>query len=203
MAAASPLLGALGPIGVLIGIGLVVKAIADSNDEEREKRTALEQYWLRRREQARGAVLGAARRIQNVAGLQSLPPFVEAPGTRNAWVLGEVVYYDPDWIMELLEDHCNDRTCNTSVVVGLVAHELGHWVYGDTYDFATHSWRKEYRADAWAAKVLAALGIPASHFRCVIEVLDPNGGRSHPPGPYRAEHIRVVYLRALGYRVAA
>ncbi|MDP2313809.1 MAG: hypothetical protein Q8P41_12950 [Pseudomonadota bacterium] len=200
---ATPALGLLGPFGIALGAVLLLKAADDAANERRRKQAALDAYWTRRRQRAHEAVLGIAKRIKALANLHSLPPFVQRPGSRNAWVQHGIISYDPDWIMELLETYCSDTECNTSVVVGIIAHELGHWIHGDDCDIQTHPWHMEYRADGWAAWVLASMGIASSHFECVLATIDRHGGPNHPPGPARARRIRVLYWRWLGYEVAA
>lgn len=62
-----------------------------------------------------------------------------------------VVYYDPDWLKSYTEG-------NEWVLVGVLAHEVGHLLYEHRPDDGMPSLRREYEADFFVGQAVASLG---------------------------------------------
>lgn len=158
---------------------------------------------LRDDRERRGRALAARlyRRIQGLVG-RRLPRLVAVPDLRNAqvrhtWDHGDIIEYDPIWFGELADTYCDDQVCNTSVVMGILAHEVGHWLHHHTTDRWTHPHDQEWDADDVAGQILAHGGVTAEHFACVLEVLARRGSPTHPAGWTRGSVIRDAYWRVV------
>lgn len=142
-------------------------------------------------------------------GVSKVPSLVARSDIENAASDGKNVLYNPRWMWAKMQQYCDDKVCETAVVLGIMAHELGHHVKQHVFD-DKHSHDKEFEADCFAARVLARAGIEPEKFICVLEeftrVCDRTG--SHPCGQERRQMIERCYqqerarIRAKKQRVA-
>lgn len=79
------------------------------------------------------------------------------------------------------------------MLLGVLAHELAHHVFGDAGAPAEHRYAIELRADRWAAIALARLGIPSHDFERVIWSISSH--YSGTPTGYPSRATRVTAIR--------
>jgi hypothetical protein len=109
-----------------------------------------------------------------------------------------VVVINVSWFKQMLDFYCNDDVCVQSVLLGILAHELGHALTTNIdRSTAAGRWRSELAADWHAGRALASLGLPCDDLEHVIAHLSSHGSDTHPPGHQRAEAIRQGYWRGL------
>lgn len=131
------------------------------------------------------------------------PPLVMTTYVDNAASDGFRVLVNPEWMRDILDKHCDDEACQHSVVLGVLAHEMAHHVAGDALSAALHPHAKELRADYLAGQVLAAEGVSANQFACVIHDIARVGTRTHPAGAVRAQTIGAGYQAQMWHQMAA
>jgi hypothetical protein len=140
-------------------------------------------------------VHGAFLRACAVLGVT--PPILRADFSVAAFQARPgIVEFNPDWAERLVGQYCNTMVCEVSVLVGILAHELGHVFFGvKGYDLsqcqANHD--GELRADAVAGWVLAKLNFPRHHLELVLGELSKEASCTHPEKDFRVAAIRHGY----------
>lgn len=120
-----------------------------------------------------------------------LSPLYVAEGIRNAQSDGFSVAYNPRWFRTMLAP-CPDAACRETIVLGIMAHELGHLYDADRSD--NRFVREEY-ADMVAGMVLAYAGRPLAPMMGLIDRLPPSP--NHPIKPVRRRRVRQGYVYGL------
>jgi hypothetical protein len=157
--------------------------------------------FLRHSAQARAdALLHAAARnmLESIAAVMGcqVPPLRLSRAVMNAQADGVGVTVNPDWLHTQMTSICSDVRCHHDLLVGILAHELAHLVYGDVH---APPWDKraiELRADQFAGMALARLGVSPDAFSTVIGQLsthysdDPT---AYPDGADRIDAIESGY----------
>lgn len=137
---------------------------------------------------------GQARRAARILGIGS-PSLVESSTAVNAEVRADDrIHVNPVWVMQTLGAHGCSSGCQTAMVLGVAAHELGHLVArhsdgGRPYDRALE-------ADRVAGWVLGRANIPAEDFALVLDDLCRRATPLHPPSSARRRAIRQGYRQA-------
>lgn len=125
------------------------------------------------------------------------PRLVATGAVPNAASNGIAILYNRDWVGAVLRRHCNDCECRVSVVLGFLAHELGHHVLEHARDPLTPSWDKELAADHVSGLVLARAGVNGEDFERLLAELSAYASHTHPPAHLRSDSLRRGYARAV------
>lgn len=99
------------------------------------------------------------------------------------------------WLESVVRRHCDDVHCAGSILVGVAAHELAHYVMRDPGNTAVPppvSRAIELRADFVAGWMLARLGLDAGHFGRVLQELATTCD-THPTWPSRVDALHMGY----------
>lgn len=131
-------------------------------------------------QQLHSLVLGQLRRAAALLDMKRVPPLVATPAVPNAASDGVRIYYNPSWVQQVLNAHCNDCECRITVVLGVMAHELGHHVNGDARRLDRLPHDKELIADFLAGFALARAGVSAEDFGRVLYEISGYGCCTHP-----------------------
>lgn len=115
------------------------------------------------------------------------------------WAVRHDIYFNPAWTLDVLRRHCRNSSCANAILHGVVAHEFGHVLFGDSgygprCDLNHHS---ELRADAVAGWALANLGFEASHFDMLLQELAAEVTCTHPQATARSTALWDGYQSAL------
>ncbi len=165
------LLGGVGILGALL-----LDGVSNANDQRAKKDQQLAE-GLRR----------LLARVTAALGVDA-PPLVLTAAVENAASDGFQILVNPMWARATLTEFCADRACNNAVMIGVLAHEVGHHVEGDA--LINEPWSKrdrELRADGYAGEALALLGVPHVHFARVLAAIS----RHHSGGsPFAYPHAR-------------
>lgn len=145
-------------------------------------------------------ILNMARaQLQQAARLLGVPvPPLQLQRDGNASSDGRVIRVNPAFFRQLLASFCNERLCQIAIVLGIMAHELGHHILrhaedGDRSVDAAHE--RELDADAVAGRVLALAQVPPDDLGRVLEHLGRYHSDTHPHGSLRVERVRAEYER--------
>lgn len=138
-----------------------------------------------------------------------------SPGLRNAMALqcptkdgpDARIFYDPFMFAEI-----DVRLNNEMALIGLLAHEIGHFVDilekqknpKSTYQFGhTYAWSKELRADRHAGYVLAKLGAVPKDVEALQRYMFSWGTFSHPDAIKRISAMFRGYKEGGGTKVSS
>lgn len=180
--------------GVVIGTGA---AIAGG--------VALFKWLLGESEEAARARRHITARVNlacRILGISALPVMADDGVPNVAYRRGTIVY-NRTWVIATLGRHCTDGSCQDQVILGIVAHEVGHHLYAQRVASGGHPHAAELWADDVAGRVLAAAGRGVTDFETVIRSESPVATPTHPDGWLRVVAIRRGYEaiagRCLGY----
>lgn len=137
--------------------------------------------------------------IVKVVGLQ--PNFdVLAGAVSNAVALFDrptgkrYIVYSEAWLQTFLAATRNKRWAG----VGLLAHEIGHHLNGDSLDGIGSQPPRELKADYFAGFVIGRMGGGAQDAQACFELLNEMGSATHPPRADRIEASVVGWRSAQG-----
>jgi hypothetical protein len=146
-------------------------------------------------------ILGLARsQLEQAARLLGVrAPRVELQREGNASSDGRIIRVNAAFLRGLLASFCDARLCQIAIVLGIMAHELGHHILRhaeqlDRRAQAAHI--RELEADGVAGRVLALAGVPPDDFERVLAHLGRFHSDTHPHGSLRVEQLRAEYQRA-------
>lgn len=167
----------IGPIvvgGLLFGaVGVLGALLLDSTTTANDERARKDQQLAD----------GLRRLLARVAAALQVetPPLVLSAAVANAASDGYRILVNPTWARATLAQFCADRSCNNAVMIGVLAHEVGHHVEGDALINAPWSKRdRELRADRYAGEALAVLGVPHDHFARVLWAISQHHSGGSP-----------------------
>ena len=179
------------PWGVVIGTGV---AIASG--------IALCRWLFGESEEAAQARRHITARVHlacRTLGIPALPVMADDGVPNVAYRRGTIVY-NRVWVIATLGRHCENGSCQDEVILGIVAHEIGHHLYAQRAPSGRHPHAAELWADEVAGRVLAAAGRGATDFETVIRTESPVATQTHPDGRARAAAIRRGYEAIMGWR---
>ncbi len=162
--------------GGIAAVGLILWLCSKFAPEPREKR--IREFVLQRVRRA-AAILGIAP-----------PPVVSSHAVPSAASDGSHILYNPEWVAAVLAQHCENGECDDEVVLGVVAHELGHHGLGHAFTGLARSHTNELEADFRAGQVLAAAGVGFARFAEVLRTQNPWPTQTHPTWESRVAQVQ-------------
>lgn len=141
----------------------------------------------------------ARSQMQQAAGLLGIiAPPVQLQLGGNAASNGSIVGVNPAFLRQLLATFCDQRRCQLAIVLGIMAHELGHHLLCHVNQLdrsveAAHA--RELAADDIAGIVLGLASVPPDDFERVLAYLGQYHSETHPHGAIRVEQVRAAYER--------
>jgi hypothetical protein len=143
-------------------------------------------------------VLEQLRRAAALMGI-AVPPLMVTSRVPNAASDGRQILVNPTWLSRTMARFCSMPACQDAVILGVMAHELGHHVFGHAADSRRDSHVAELDADRVAGVVLARAGVSTGDFERVLADLGECGTTSHPGAALRVAAIRAGYLDERGW----
>lgn len=179
----------------LLVIGGGLAALAYANNRQTQVRapviTPRERYLAERLQ----VLSRHAQDLLGVSAAHRVPLAVYQQGRGVAWAQGRQIFVGLDQLMPHLSAYHHGSECETAMLLGLVAHELGHAL--DPYERSytnRPAWnhRMELDADHLAGFVLARAGVSPQCFGSMIFNLSDccTGSVTHPAGFARVHAIR-------------
>ncbi len=98
----------------------------------------------------------------------------------TAAAIGNEIWVNPQFIENAISSVCPDPDCQYALVVGVLAHELAHIVYGHGLAHPSQKHEIELDADWFGGVACARLGISSEAFEEIIGRLSAR----HSQGPY-------------------
>ena len=136
----------------------------------------------------------------NILGMEHPPTWAFSTAPPNAWylVVEHRVEINTVFFRQAVTTYCIDDSCSDVVVLGLIAHELGHALNRtDLLSGSMTNYEAEFEADRVAGYVLARYGFASNDLERTINALSQVATPTHPHGHDRKEAIRWGYEKGL------